>query len=97
MDPTLLVAGSILLFAVPLLVTAALGRYLFDPAVDGAGADRDVDLEEAVDRDAETVTCPECGAENELGYAYCANCVAELPGAVAWSSRPSGPNRRGIF
>ncbi|MFB6068867.1 MAG: zinc ribbon domain-containing protein [Halobacterium sp.] len=31
------------------------------------------------DDDPEYVICPACGTENEAGYAYCYNCVRQLP------------------
>lgn len=49
----------------------------------GFALDRDPDRDSRPVRDADpgVVTCPDCGAENEQGYRYCARCVAELPGA----------------
>lgn len=29
--------------------------------------------------DADHVICPACGTENDAGYAYCHNCVRQLP------------------
>ena len=44
--------------------------------------------------DEMTVECRECGAENELGYRYCRECVAELPGAVGFErSATDSPGR----
>jgi len=37
-----------------------------------------------------TVECLECGTENGLGYRYCRECVAELPGAVGFERTGSG-------
>jgi len=37
-----------------------------------------------------TVECLECGTENEPGYRYCRECVAELPGAVGFGRTGSG-------
>jgi hypothetical protein len=31
------------------------------------------------ERNAATVVCPACGAENDRGFTYCENCAAELP------------------
>lgn len=59
----------------------------------GAGADPD----DAIDRDAGTVACPDCGAENELEYTYCRRCVGELPVGAAGRRAGGAPSRRGIF
>lgn len=32
-------------------------------------------------RDRPSVTCPECGTENDQEFTYCRDCVAELPGS----------------
>lgn len=32
-----------------------------------------------VDIEGDQSTCPDCSAENELGYRYCRSCVSELP------------------
>jgi hypothetical protein len=37
------------------------------------------DTEAYVDTGAGTVTCPDCGAENDLGDRFCRRCVEELP------------------
>lgn len=40
------------------------------------------------------VECRECGTENEPGYRYCRECIAELPGSVAFErSGPGAPGR----
>lgn len=44
----------------------------------------------------EEVTCPTCGAENELGYRFCRNCIGELPGANPGITA-AGPSRSGVF
>lgn len=38
----------------------------------------------------ETVTCPECGADNDPEYRYCRDCVAELPGSDEIVGGPTG-------
>jgi ribosomal protein L40E len=37
-----------------------------------------------------TVECRKCGTENEPGYRYCRECIAELPGSVAFERSGSG-------
>lgn len=41
--------------------------------------------------DEDVCYCDECGAENEVGYRFCRNCVSELPTA---SPRPRKPRGR---
>lgn len=47
----------------------------------GVETDGDADALDRIDADAQAVTCPNCGTENELGYRFCRSCVEELPGA----------------
>jgi hypothetical protein len=37
-----------------------------------------------------TVECLECSTENEPGYRYCRECVAELPGSIGFERTGSG-------
>ncbi|NUB92679.1 zinc ribbon domain-containing protein [Haloterrigena sp. SYSU A558-1] len=92
MDPTTVVLGSVLLFAVHLSLAGALRRYLSGSAGIGLDAERTA----TVDRDAETVVCPDCGAENDLDYRFCRNCVEELPGSAVGTASSAAPSRRGI-
>lgn len=55
------------------------------------GADRADEGAEAVDPDAGTVDCPQCGTENEPGYRYCRSCVCELPGDVGFETEARSP------
>ena len=48
-------------------------------------------LGEQFDRPVDVVECPDCGADNELGYRYCRSCVAELPTAMAFERDADGP------
>jgi hypothetical protein len=44
-----------------------------------------------IDAENDVVECPDCGADNELGYRYCRSCVAELPTAMAFERDADGP------
>ncbi|WP_049926548.1 DUF7577 domain-containing protein [Halopiger goleimassiliensis] len=52
--------------------------------------------EAAIDRESGSVVCPDCGAENDLGYTYCRRCVGELPGGANHRRTGGSPARRGI-
>lgn len=41
------------------------------------------------------VRCPDCGAENAVGYRFCRRCVTELPGPVETGQAPARPVGRG--
>ncbi|MEF8774403.1 MAG: hypothetical protein V5A23_06250 [Halobacteriales archaeon] len=41
----------------------------------------EADVRSRIDANAEAVSCPGCGTENELGYRYCRACVGQLAGA----------------
>ncbi len=39
--------------------------------------------------------CPDCGAENDVEYRFCRQCVAELPGQYHTGETPVPPLGRG--
>ena len=92
MDPATVVLGSVLLFAVHLTLAGALRRYLSGSVRIGPDAERTA----TVDRDAEAAVCPDCGAENDLSYRFCRNCVEELPSSAVETASSAAPSRRGI-
>lgn len=94
MVPTAVLYAMLLLGPIYIVVSYLFARYRV--AGDGPGVDAAAD-EDAADRDAGVVTCPNCGAENELGYTYCYNCIAELPGDVSSAPSRASPSRRGIL
>lgn len=46
--------------------------------------------------DGGAVICPDCGNENDDGYRFCRNCVAELPGGTVHLKHESMPTGRNI-
>ena len=79
-------------------VVFAIYCYLLAKRMREIAADDPSDADEAaVDRESGTVTCPDCDAENELGYTYCRRCVGELPGEPSRPATGNAPSRRGIF
>lgn len=56
---------------------------------DGERADL-VDAEEGI------VRCPDCGTKNELGYRFCRECAAKLPGAARGGRSGAPPWRRDV-
>ncbi|WP_324756149.1 zinc ribbon domain-containing protein [Haloarcula montana] len=62
-------------------VAVRLGRAERTATAD-IGEDTRVDDERGDDGPA-VLACPACGTENESGYRYCRECVAELPAAIA--------------
>lgn len=50
-----------------------------------------------VDESAEVVSCPSCGAENDLGYRFCRQCVGELPVSSPYPTKSGAPRGRGMF
>ncbi len=56
--------------------------YLLQKKTTALSSDtNDTDMESVGAADV-TVTCSDCGTENEAGYRYCRSCVSELPGAM---------------
>lgn len=96
MDPKTALYGSIILVTVHLILVALLSLYRSGSS-ERAETTAGPEPAGAVDRDAETVTCPNCGADNELGYRYCARCIDELPGAVTRPPSSVAPGRRELF
>ncbi len=74
---------------VGLLAFNALFAYLVH-RLGSRGADRRRG-EASVDPEAGTVECPACGTDNELGYRYCRDCLAELPGSMSFLRGGDGP------
>lgn len=54
-------------------------------------------IEGAADAGDGMVSCPECGTENERGYRYCRNCVAELPARTSFEGWSASPVSRGML
>lgn len=94
-QPIKLLAASLVAFAVAALGTYAVEWHLLPlvrryVAVRGARS-RDAAVADSVDPVDGIVRCPDCGAENDLGYRYCRACVAELPGAARVARSASSP------
>ncbi|WP_459810111.1 zinc ribbon domain-containing protein [Halopiger thermotolerans] len=94
MEPTAVLYAMLLLGPIYIVGSYLFARYRV--ARSGADADAAGEADDAVDRDAGNVTCPNCGAENELGYTYCYNCIGELPGGVSTATSRARPRQRGI-
>lgn len=82
-----------LLLAAMIVVHALLVYHVYllqkkTTAVSSATTDTDIDSVDAADV---TVTCPDCGTENEAGYRYCRSCVAELPGTMGVEHTDTNP------
>lgn len=56
------------------------GLYLVVTNLPWFGESEDAGVETA---DEETVRCPDCGRENEDGFAYCRHCTTELGSGTA--------------
>lgn len=77
-------------------VNALAALYVYRRVRGGDASTRgDVDDTEEY-RDGDAVSCPDCGTENEYGYRFCRNCVAELPGGRPLVDGPSPPVGRGV-
>lgn len=48
------------------------------------------------DGDRDAVQCSECGAENDPGYRYCRDCVADLSGESIPGYRIHSPSERSL-
>ncbi|MBV0902503.1 DUF7577 domain-containing protein [Haloarcula salina] len=53
-------------------------RHRGDPAGTSASSDGEARRGTATDDDTEAISCPHCGASNELDYQFCRQCVADL-------------------
>lgn len=81
-----LLAGA---FVIHLLAMGLMYRYRNDASRPGGSAsDPERDL---IDREAGVLECPNCAAENELGYRYCRSCVSELPGSMTFDGAGNTP------
>ncbi|MFB6309423.1 MAG: hypothetical protein ABEH35_08845 [Haloarculaceae archaeon] len=52
---------------------------------------------DGIDEATGVVECPDCGAENDLGYRFCRHCVSELPGVGPMTREVPSPAGRGLF
>jgi len=95
------VTGNWLFVALGLLFGAYLATLAYllrqgatrEPSAAGTGGGATAtDGEESVTEDA--VYCPNCSTENERGYKFCRECLAELPTSVSFFRGRSGPRRR---
>ncbi|ELY49313.1 DUF7577 domain-containing protein [Natronolimnohabitans innermongolicus] len=92
MDPVTVALGTLILFVAPLLLLFVIAYRLTGSTENGTENGAGVDRERTIARDPETIRCSGCGAENELGYTYCAHCLEALPssGSLASSSDSAG-------
>jgi hypothetical protein len=81
-----LLAGA---FVIHLLAIGLMYRYRNDVSRTGGSASNPED--DLVDSEAGVLECPNCAAENELGYRYCRSCVSELPESVAFDGAGNTP------
>lgn len=96
MDPQPILYGSVLLGLVYLFLVFVLSRRR-SSSFGGDATPAGSETEDGVDRDPDRITCPNCGAENERGYRYCARCVDELPGAAPRQPSSAAPGRRELL
>ena len=73
-----LYGGIALLVGLHVLTLLYAYRRRGDPAAAGAESDADARPQTTDSTDEEAVSCPHCGARNEAGYQFCAQCVADL-------------------
>lgn len=71
--------------------------YLYRASATMPAPGADSSTETDAGEEDRSVVCENCGAENELGYRYCWNCVRELSGAGGPANADRGPVSRGIL
>jgi hypothetical protein len=76
-------------FVIHVLAVGMVYRYRNQSSQAARSASRPDD--DLIDHEEGTLACPECAAENELGYRYCRSCVAELPGSMAFDGAGNTP------
>ena len=89
-----------LYWALPLIVIYLTILYYYrrlDSSIDTAHDGLTGTADDPIDQESGIVDCLECGAENELGYSYCYNCVGELPGESVLKTSGTSPGQRGIL
>lgn len=64
-------------------LTPVTNHYWIDPSDPQPMSSFDSDTTQS-GTDSSTITCPQCGTENDPLYTYCRNCVRRLP-TMGWS------------
>lgn len=83
-----------LLFGIHLVVLAYAFR---GGSATGVATPRNGRSEPADAPGDDTVRCPNCATQNEHGYRFCRECLAELPGGVSIPGTRSTPQDRRLI
>lgn len=99
MEPTIWVYGLLAAVIVLQLVLSYLyvARTREPEPASTPDIETEIEHDRSFDADAETITCPDCGTQNNSTYQFCRNCVEELPSRPMQEHANDGLRSRGIL